>query len=197
MKKFKLDIYTPYGHYLSEEVEYLSVSSEQYKLGIYAGHAELISTVVICEIEIEKDGVRTHYATSGGVIKIKDNQVDLILKTIESADEIDLESYTLGILADHAPLVSTVVICEIIIEKDDKREIYATSGGIIKVENNQVDLILETIESADEIDLERAQAAKERAERRLADSTLETLAQTRARLALARAENRINIKNKK
>lgn len=134
MKKFKLDIYTPYGHYLSEEVEYLSVSSEQYRLGIYAGHAELISTVVICEIEIEKDGVRTHYATSGGMIKIKDNQVDLILKTIESADEIDLE---------------------------------------------------------------RAKAAKERAERRLADSSLETLAQTKARLALARAENRINIKNKK
>ena len=134
MKKFKLDIFTPYGHYLSEEVEYLSVSSEEYKLGILADHAELISTVTICEIEIEKDGMRSSYATSGGMIKVKNNQVDLILQTIDSADEIDLE---------------------------------------------------------------RAQAAKERAERRLADNTLETLAQTRARLALARANNRINIKNKK
>ena len=134
MKKFKLDIYTPYGQYLSEEVEYLSVSSEKYRLGILADHAELISTVTICEIEIDKDGVRQNYATSGGIIKVKNNQVDLILQTIESADEIDLE---------------------------------------------------------------RAQAAKERAERRLADATLETLAQTRARLALARANNRINIKSKK
>ena len=134
MKKFKLDIYTPYSHYLSDEVDYLSVSSENYKLGILADHAELISTVVICEIEIEKDGARNHYATSGGMIKVKNNQVDLILQTIESADEIDLS---------------------------------------------------------------RAQAAKERAERRLADNTIETLAQTRARLALARANNRINIKNKK
>ena len=52
-------------------------------------------------------------------------------------------------------------------------------------------------ESIDEIDIARALAAKERAERRLAEGNLETLAQTRARLALARANNRINIKNKK
>ncbi len=133
MKKFHLDIYTPYGQYLSQEIDYLSVSSEEYKLGILAGHAELISTVTICEIEIEVDGQRTYYATSGGMIKVKDNQVDLILQTIESSEEIDLE---------------------------------------------------------------RAQAAKERAERRLAEPELETLRQTRARLALARANNRINIKNK-
>ena len=133
MKKFHLDVYTPYGHYLSKEIDYLSVSSEEYKLGILADHAELISTVTICEIEIEVDG---------------------------------------------------------------KRESYATSGGMIKVKKNQVDLILQTIESIDEIDLKRAQAAKERAERRLAEGNLETLAQTRARLALARANNRINIKNK-
>ena len=134
MKKFKLDIYTPYGHYLSDEIEFLSVSSEEYKLGILADHAEMISTVKICEIEIEKDGLRNYYATSGGMIKVKNNQVDLILQTIESADEIDLE---------------------------------------------------------------RAKAAKERAERRLEEKPLETIAQTRARLALARANNRINIKNKK
>ena len=133
MKSFKLDIYTPYGHYLSNEIEYLGVSNEKYRLGILADHAELISTVTICEIEIEKNGNRVSYATSGGMIKIKNNQVDLILQTIESADEIDLE---------------------------------------------------------------RAQAAKERAERRLSDNTLETIAQTRARLALARANNRISIKNK-
>lgn len=133
MKKFKLDIYTPYGHYLSDEVDFLSVASEEYRLGILADHAELISTVTICEIEIGKDNTKTYYATSGGMIKVKNNQVDLILNAIESADEIDLE---------------------------------------------------------------RAQAAKERAERRLSDPTLETLAQTRARIALARAENRINLKNK-
>ncbi len=133
MKKFQLDIYTPYGHYLSSQVEYLSVSSEDYKLGILADHAELISTITICEIEIDINGSRTYYATSGGMIKVKNNQVDLILQTIESSDEIDLS---------------------------------------------------------------RAEAAKERAERRLSEGHLETLTETRSKLALARAINRINIKNK-
>lgn len=133
MKKFHVDIYTPYGLYLYKDIDYLSVASEKYRLGILADHAELVSTITICEIEIEVDGNKTYFATSGGMIKIKNNQVDLVLQTIESADEIDLD---------------------------------------------------------------RAKAAKERAERRLSDPTLETIAQTRARLALARANNRINLKNK-
>lgn len=133
MKKFSLDIYTPYGHYLSEKVDYLSVSSEE---------------------------------------------------------------YTLGILADHAELISTVTICEVIIEKDGVRESYATSGGVIKVKNNQVELILETIESVDEIDLDRAHKAKERAENRLLDGNQETIMITRSKLALARALNRIRIKER-
>lgn len=134
MKLFSLDIYTPYGHYLSDKVEYLSVSSEDFKLGILADHAELVSTITICEIEIDIGGEKQYYATSGGIIKIKDNQVDLFLQTIESADEIDLE---------------------------------------------------------------RAEAAKERAENRLLSGDLEPLAVTRSKLALARAMNRINIRKKK
>ena len=68
---------------------------------------------------------------------------------------------------------------------------------MIKVKNNKVDLILESIESADEIDIERAEAAKERAENRLAQGDLEPLVVTRNRIALARAINRINIYKKK
>lgn len=134
MKKFIVDIYTPYGHYLSDKVDYLSVSSED---------------------------------------------------------------YTLGILADHAPLVSTVTICQITIKKDDKEEKYATSGGVVIVKDNTVDLLLDTIENSDEIDLDRALAAKERAENRLSDHDLEPLMITRTRLALARAINRIKLKEGK
>lgn len=134
MKQFDLDIYTPFGHYLSDKIDSLSVRSEE---------------------------------------------------------------YSLGILADHAPLISTVTICQVVIEKDGKKEKYATSGGIIKIKDNQVDLLLETIESVDEIDLSRALAAKERAENRLASGDLEPLMVTRSRLALARAINRINLKEGK
>ena len=132
-KTFTLNIYTPFNHYYSDDVEYLQVCSEQYMLGI---------------------------------------------------------------LPNHSPLVSTVVISELVIQKDGKRESYATSGGVIKVGDNKVELLLQSIESVNEIDLDRANAAKERALKRLATPNLETVKITASRLALARAENRIRIKNK-
>ena len=131
MKTFSIDIYTPFGHYLSDKIEFLKLRSEE---------------------------------------------------------------YTLGILPDHAPLISTVTICEINIVKNGVTEKYATSVGIIKVENNQVNLILNSIESEDEIDLERAEAARQRAEYRLANAQEESINVTRCKIALARAINRINIK---
>ncbi len=131
MKQFLVDIYTPFGHYLSDKIDYLNVSSEE---------------------------------------------------------------YSLGILPDHAPLISTVTICQITIKKGDSVEKYATSGGVIVVKDNKVELLLDTIESSDEINLERAIAAKERAENRLAQGHLEPLVITRAKLALARAINRIKLK---
>lgn len=132
MKNFRLDIFTPYGHYLSDQVEYLQVRSEE---------------------------------------------------------------YTLGILPDHAPLISTVKICELVIQKNNKKDSYAISGGIIRVNNNQIDLLVNAIESQDEIDLSRAESAKQRAEDRLINKTPEeTIDVTRAQLALERAINRINIK---
>ena len=134
MNTFTLDIFTPFSHYFSDEVEYLQVKSED---------------------------------------------------------------YTLGILPNHAPLVSTVTICEMVIQKGGKRESYATSGGVIKVKDNKVELLLKTIESISEIDLQRAEAAKDRALKRLANPNLESMIVTTSKLALARAENRINLKNRK
>ena len=133
MKSFTLNIFTPFSHYYSDDVEYLQVCSEDYMLGI---------------------------------------------------------------LPNHAPLVSTVTIGEIVIQKGGKKESYATSGGIIKVKDNKVELLLKSIESVDEIDLDRAIAAKQRALERLANPKQETVIITSSKLALARAENRIKLKNR-
>ena len=116
------------------------------------------------------------------------------------SDQVDFlkvssEEYTLGILPDHAPLISTVKICELVIEKNNEKISYAISGGIIKINDNQVDLLVNAIESKDEIDLSRAESAKQRAENRLINQIPEeTIDVTRAKLALERANNRIRIK---
>ena len=85
-------------------------------------------------------------------------------------------------------------ICELVIEKNNEKISYAISGGIIKINDNQVDLLVNAIESKDEIDLSRAESAKQRAENRL-NNKEESIDVTRAMLALQRANNRIKIKN--
>jgi F-type H+-transporting ATPase subunit epsilon len=68
--------------------------------------------------------------------------------------------------------------------------LYAISGGTIEVNANVVSLIVETAESIDEIDKSRAEEAKERAIANLHDSDKD---RERAKIALAKAENRLKL----
>ncbi len=106
-----------------------------------------------------------------------------------------IEGY-LGILAQHAPLLAALKIGELEVLNGDQRKFYAISGGFMEVLKNQVRVLAETVEQADEIDLERAVTSKERAENRL--SSKEKITDIhRATIALYRAINRIKIAGKK
>jgi len=68
----------------------------------------------------------------------------------------------------------------------------AVSRGFLEVRPEKVTVLAEAAELAEEIDVERAKAAKERAERRLAESSPD-IDRARAEYALRRAENRLNV----
>ena len=88
--KIHLLILTPYGHYFEGDVDFLSVKSEKYSLGIYPNHAPLISTVDICKAIIRRGNKEYKYAVGGGVINIEKDKITLLLNSIESVDEIDI-----------------------------------------------------------------------------------------------------------
>ncbi len=93
----------------------------------------------------------------------------------------------------HADIISTLEIGRIIVRKaggDDL--VFAVSGGFVEVHNNKLVLLAEAAELVSEIDVERAEAAMERARQRLA-SKEKSIDRERARKALSRAENRIRI----
>ena len=103
----------------------------------------------------------------------------------------------LGILPGHAPLISTLEVGKMVLRVHGENEIYAIGGGIINVEKEKVTLILDSIESRDEIDVERAKEAKKRAEDRLNISKEDdAIDVNRAKLALLKAINRIDISSK-
>lgn len=97
------------------------------------------------------------------------------------------------VLKNHAPIISTFEIGMIRVDLKDKPKYFATAGGTIEVLNNKVLVLADSIESADEIDLDRALQAKERAEKRLSEKSPDIDVE-RAQAALARALNRIKVK---
>ena len=95
------------------------------------------------------------------------------------------------VLFNHAPLISTLEIGIIRVEKEDQTsQVYTTSGGSIEVLENHILILSDTVEIIEKIDLERAEKAKERAEERLSGKS-NVVDVDRARAALARAINRI------
>jgi len=97
------------------------------------------------------------------------------------------------VLRDHATLLSSLDPGRIKVLKADGSEIlYATSGGVLEVFDNKVVVLAETAERADEINIDRARAAKERAERRLRTHDPEVDVD-RAAMALRRALNRLRV----
>jgi F-type H+-transporting ATPase subunit epsilon len=95
------------------------------------------------------------------------------------------------VLYNHAAMVAAlqVGIMKIEDEKGNKRE-FSTSGGILEVKSNKISVLADTIESREEIDIERARRSLERGEKRLADNSAE-IDRARAEASIARAKNRL------
>jgi F-type H+-transporting ATPase subunit epsilon len=95
------------------------------------------------------------------------------------------------VLVDHAPLLSALEQGRIIVRGlDGTVKTYTTSGGFIEVRDNHVKVLLDTAERVEEIDVERAKGARERAERRLHERTADVDV-PRAEASLRRALNRL------
>lgn len=98
----------------------------------------------------------------------------------------------LGILPNHAPLVVALDIAPLRYRKDGMEHFVAISNGFMEVKDNRVIILAPTAETEAEIDFSRAESAKERAERRIAEHAPDTDVR-RAERALRRALMRLKI----
>lgn len=96
----------------------------------------------------------------------------------------------LGFLPNHAPLMSGLKIGLVRVQHEGKTFKVAVSGGFVEVRGNRVTLLADTAELDASINRDRAEAAKERAERRLSEKSAD-LDVKRAEMALQRALNRL------
>jgi F-type H+-transporting ATPase subunit epsilon len=99
----------------------------------------------------------------------------------------------MGILPNHIPMVTPLKIAPVTVKKKNGEEQIAVNGGFLEIRKDKVVILAESAELPGDIDVARAEAAKQRAEQRLGGKN-DAYDQIRAELALQRALNRIAVK---
>jgi F-type H+-transporting ATPase subunit epsilon len=102
----------------------------------------------------------------------------------------------LGILPRHAPLLTGLQAGELCYRKDGRLISMVITGGFMEVVPTRVTVLVDAAERADEIDIARAEAARQRALARMSDSS-DTVDAGRARVALMRATVRLKVARKR
>ena len=100
-----------------------------------------------------------------------------------------------GIMKKHREGVIALDVGEIKIKTDDTVDWYATSGGFAEIGSTKVELLLESIEKSNEIDVKRAAEALERAKDRK-NNPQEKIDNIRLEASLTRAMNRLRVSKK-
>jgi F-type H+-transporting ATPase subunit epsilon len=116
--------------------------------------------------------------------KVYSKQVDMVIARGVSGD--------LGILPNHIPFVTTLKIAPLRVKDGVAEDWIAVNGGFMQVAKDKVVILAESAELADDINLDRAESAKTRAESRISTKQ-EAIDFKRAEIALQKAINRIEV----
>ncbi len=98
----------------------------------------------------------------------------------------------IGILYNYEPTVAPLSIGALKIKIGEQYKVAACAGGFVSIEPEKVTVVTDCAEWADNIDVERAEKSKERADKRLNEQH-ESINLARARVSLLRAINRIRV----
>jgi F-type H+-transporting ATPase subunit epsilon len=112
----------------------------------------------------------------------------------EQVDEVEIpgaEGY-LGVLPGHTPLLAALQVGELWYRKGQEKFYLAIAFGFAEVLPDRVTILTRVAEKAEEIDVVRAQSAKERADQRLGRAQLD-IDFERARIALMKSLMRLQV----
>jgi F-type H+-transporting ATPase subunit epsilon len=115
----------------------------------------------------------------------------------ETVDEVEIpgaDGY-FGVLPGHTPILALLGAGELWYRQGTEKHYLSMAFGFAEVQPDQVTILAEIAERADEIDLARAEAARKRAEERLARPTVDMDAE-RARISLLKSLIRIQVATK-
>ncbi len=112
----------------------------------------------------------------------------------EPVDEVEIPGFDgyFGVLPGHTPLLAVLQVGELWYRQGQEKHHLAIAYGFAEVQPDRVTILAQIAEKADEIDLARAEAAKKRAEERIARPTVDMDGE-RARISLMKALIRLQV----
>ena len=112
----------------------------------------------------------------------------------ETVDEVEIPAADgyFGVLPGHTPLLAVLGAGELWYRQGQEKHYLAIAFGFAEVQAERVTILAQIAEKADEIDVARAEAAKKRAEERLAAARVD-MDFERARIALLKALIRVQV----
>ena len=124
-------------------------------------------------------------------------EIVTIERAVYSADDVDMviapgEEGVMGILPRHEPMIVILKEGELEIVRGAERELLAIGGGCLEVHGTKVIVMASVAEQAEEIDIERAERARQRAEKALAGAP-DRVAARQALADMRRASVRLKV----
>ena len=116
----------------------------------------------------------------------------------EEVDEVvapGIEGY-FGVWPGHAAFLTTLGAGELSYRQGGQERYLAVAGGFAEVRNDKVVILADAAERPEEIDRERAERARQRAEQRLSGRSQDEIDFARAAAALARALTRLQVSSR-
>ncbi len=112
----------------------------------------------------------------------------------ETVDEVEIPGFDgyFGVLPGHTPLLAVLQVGELWYRQGSEKHFVAIAFGFAEVQPDRVTILAQIAEKADEIDLARAEAAKKRAEERIARPVMD-MDSERARIALLKSLIRLQV----
>jgi F-type H+-transporting ATPase subunit epsilon len=113
----------------------------------------------------------------------------------ETVDEVEIPGFDgyFGVLPGHTPLLAVLQVGELWYRQGTEKHYLSIAFGFAEVQPDRVTILAQIAEKADEIDLARAEAAKKRAEERIARSAVVDMDAERARISLMKSLIRLQV----
>ncbi len=133
-----------------------------------------------------------------GKLRVEVVTAERLVYAVDDADMVIAPGAegALGILPRHAPLISLLGMGEMRVKRGREEDVLTIFGGFLEVANNLVRVLADASERAEEIDLARAEEARQRALARLRERRAD-IDRRRAEMALRRSTIRLAVARKR